>query len=391
MSAATTGVLQGRDILCFSHDWGGDPYSRTHLMRLLARENRVLWVNSIGCRAPTVSRADAGRVLRKLGAAARPLRRVEPNLYVLSPLALPFYDSPGVRRLNGHLLRIQLKRAMRRLGFQRPINWITIPTVAVVAGTLGEDQVIYHCCDENAAFPGHSARAVSELEAQLLRRADLVITSADLLYQAKRRLNPRTVLVRHGVDLDHFRRALAEETEVPHDIAALPRPILGYFGLIADWLDVELIAACAARLSRASIVLLGKVTTDVSALQAHPNVYLLGRKPYEELPRYCKAFDVALMPFRINELTLHANPLKVREYLAAGLPVVSTRLPEVELLDVCRIADDPESFVREIQAALAHPGPRMERSETVRSESWEARLQEIGRHLSNLRSEVEVA
>ena len=108
-----------------------------------------------------------------------------------------------------------------------------------------------------------------------------------------------------------------------------------------------------------------------------PNVHLLGRRPYSELPAYCKGFDVALIPFRINELTLNANPLKVREYLAAGLPVVSTPIPEVEVLGLCRVASDPESFLREVEEALLDPGPRVERSESIRHESWEARLDEI--------------
>ena len=129
-------------------------------------------------------------------------------------------------------------------------------------------------------------------------------------------------------------------------------------------------------------MVLGKATTDVSALASLPNVHLLGRKPYADLPAYCKGFDVALMPFRLNELTLNANPLKVREYLAAGLPVVSTPIPEVEVLGQCRIADGPAATIREIEAALADPGPSRSRSEAIRGESWEARLDEIRQHLA---------
>src|SRR5215204_1863301 len=106
-------TLRGRDILCFSHDWTGDPLSKTHLMRLLARDNRILWVNSIGYRAPTVSKADFGRILRKLKAATEPLREVEKNLFVLSPLAIPAWGSSRIRTLNSHLLRIQVRRAMK--------------------------------------------------------------------------------------------------------------------------------------------------------------------------------------------------------------------------------------------------------------------------------------
>jgi glycosyltransferase involved in cell wall biosynthesis len=375
-------LLRGRDILCFSHDWTGDPLSKTHLMRLLARDNRILWVNSIGYRTPTASKADASRALKKLVAAAGPLREPEPNIFVLNPLAIPAYGRPSVRALNRGLLKFQVLRAMRRLKFRRSINWVFNPAAAVIAGALGEETLIYHCVDEYTAFSGVSSGSLAEMEESLLRRADLVIVSADRLYQSKVRSNPRTVLVRHGVDHDHFRKALDARTRVPEAVATLPRPVIGFFGLIADWVDVGLMARVAEAYPGGSLVVLGKATTDVSALERLPNVHLLGRVPYDDLPAYCKGFDVALNPFRINELTLNANPLKVREYLAAGLPVVSTAIPEVEVLGQCRTAADGDAFLAEVAAALADPGPSAARSEAVRPESWAARLDEIRLHLA---------
>jgi glycosyltransferase involved in cell wall biosynthesis len=375
-------LLRGRDIICFSHDWSGDPLSKTHLMRLLARDNRVLWVNSIGYRTPTASKADVTRAFKKLAAAATPMSEPEPNIFVLNPLAVPAYGNPRVREINRHLLRFQVRRAMRKLGFKKPLNWVFNPAAAVIAGTLGEDKVIYYCVDEYTAFSGVSSSALADLEQQLMRRADMVIVSADLLYRSKSPFNPKTVVVRHGVDFEHFRRALDPATAVPAEIANLPRPVIGFFGLIADWVDLELMAHVAERYPQGSLVLLGKSTTDTSVLERLPNAHLLGRKTYESLPAYCKGFDVALMPFRINELTLNANPLKVREYLAAGLPVVSTAIPEVEILGQCRIGRDRESFLREVDAALADPGPSVARSEAIRHESWAAKLDEVRRHMA---------
>lgn len=379
-------MLRGRDILCFSHDWSGDPLSKTHLMRILARDNRVLWVNSIGYRTPTVSKADVGRAFRKLQAATSPLSEPEPNIFVLNPLAIPVYGRPRIRDLNRSLLRLQVKRAMRKLGFERPINFVFNPAAAVIAGALGEEQVIYYCVDEYTEFSGVSSNSLAELEQQLLRRSELVIVSAERLYQSKVKINPRTVLIRHGVDFDHFRKAVDPKTVIPDEMAKLPRPIIGFFGLIADWVDLELMAAVAKQYPHGSMVLIGKATTDTSVLEAVPNVHLLGRKPYDALPAYCKAFDVALMPFRINELTLNANPLKVREYLAAGLPVVSTAIPEVEVLGLCRIGHDRDSFLREVDIALQDPGPSVARSEAIRSESWSARVDELREHMAGLRN-----
>jgi glycosyltransferase involved in cell wall biosynthesis len=381
MTNSTTN-LRGRDMLCFSHDWSGDPLSKTHLMRLMARENRVLWVNSIGYRAPTASKADLSRAFWKLAAAASPLQEVEPNIFTLNPLAIPAYGNPGVRAFNRGFLRWQVKRAMRRLGFKRAINWVFNPAASVIAGELGEEMVIYYCVDEYTAFTGVDSNALGELERRLMQRSDLVIVSSDELYQSKAPFNPRTALVRHGVDYAHFRRALDAETIVPEEIGRLPRPVIGFFGLIADWVDVGLMASVAERFSTGSLVALGKATTDVSSLERLPNVHLLGRKPYSSLPAYCKGFDVALMPFRVNELTLNANPLKAREYLAAGLQVVSTAIPEVEAIGSCRIGRDRESFLFEVEQALLDPGPSVERSQAMRAESWEARLDKIREYVT---------
>lgn len=378
--------LRGQDMLCFSHDWTGDPLSKTHLMRLLARENRILWVNSIGYRRPTVTKADVHRAWRKLKAAAEPVREVERNIFVLNPLAIPAYEYPAVRSLNRIWLRQQVRSAMNKLQFRAPLNWVFNPAAEVVAGSLGEQQIIYYCVDEYTAFTGVSSDRLGALENRLIQRADTVLVSSDRLYQSKVAKNRRTFLVRHGVDFEHFQCALLAETSIPHEIATLPRPVIGFFGLVADWVDVELMAAVAKRFSQGSLVVVGKAIADVSALQRLPNVHLLGRKPYEELPNYCKGFDVALNPFRINELTLNANPLKVREYLAAGLPVVSTAIPEVQVLDHCRIGSNAADFIRQIELALLDPGPTQERSDSIRHESWAARLDEIRVHLAGKRS-----
>jgi glycosyltransferase involved in cell wall biosynthesis len=353
-------------------------------MRILARDNRVLWVNSIGYRAPTASKADISRAFKKLKAATNSLSEPERNIFVLNPIAIPVYGRPRIRNLNRALLRFQVKRAMRQLGFEQPINFVFNPAAAVVAGALGEKQILYYCVDEYTEFSGVSSSSLAELEQQLLRQSDLVIVSAERLYQSKVKTNPRTVLIRHGVDFDHFRKALDPETIVPEEIRDLPNPVIGFFGLIADWVDLELMAEVAKRYPNGSMVLVGKATTDTSVLEQLPNVHLLGRKPYASLPAYCKGFDVALMPFRINELTLNANPLKVREYIAAGLPVVSTAIPEVEVLGLCRIGRDHPSFIQEVELALQDPGPSVARSESIRSESWGARVDELRASLARL-------
>ena len=381
----TLKALRGRDLVVFSNDWDGDPLSKVHIMRILSRENRVLWVNSIGNRAPKANAHDLARIWTKLSKFVKDnLREVEPNLFVLAPLAVPFYGSEAVRTLNRHLLRAQVLRAMKRLHFKKPVSWSFLPASAPVSGTLGEDFVVYHCVDEFSAFSDTNGRHIAEMEHQLLRRADLVITSAERLRENKAKVNPRTVLVRHGVDFNHFVKACDPATPVPADIAKLPGPILGFFGLMADWVCQESLIAAAKAYPQGSVVIIGKVAPDcdVSELKKLPNVHFLGRKPYADLPGYCKAFDVSLMPFKVNELTLNANPLKVREYLAAGLHVVSTDIPEVRKVGLCKLASGPQDFPAKIAEALAEgAGPSRERAQRIYAESWDARVEEIRKYV----------
>lgn len=378
-------VLVNRDMLCFSHDWTGDPLSKTHLMRLLAEDNRILWVNSIGYRAPQATGKDLRRIFQKVGAALQPIREVEHNIFVLNPVAIPAWGSPLIRRLNASLLAAQVRRAMRKLGFSRPINWVFNPAAGIVAGRLGEERIIYYCVDEYTAFSGVQSNAISLVEQNLMSQADLVIVSAQNLYNSKKSTHAATVLVRHGVDYEHFRKSLDHSTVIPDALKRLPGPIIGYFGLISeDWVDIPLLVHVARCFPSASLVLLGKVAMDVSPLLAEPNIHLLGRQPYESLPAYCKGFDVTLIPFPISEVTLNANPLKAREYLAAGLPTISTAIPEVEILNACRIGHTPDEFVEQIREALKDPGPSSCRSDLMSQETWRNRLDDIRNHYREL-------
>jgi len=373
-------ALRGRDIVCFSHDWTGDPLSKTHLMRVLARDNRILWVNALPNRMPTAAAKDVSRIARKLKSFAEPVREVERNIFVLNPLVIPAYGNEAVVSLNRKFLVLQIRRSMRRLGFENVVNMVFNPAAGLIAGHLGESELIYYCVDEYTAFTGVAA-GLKEIEEELFRKADVVIVSAEKLLESKARFNPETHLIRHGTDWQHFRKAVDGKLDRPTDVADLPRPIIGFHGLIADWVDLELVKKIAAHFATGSVVLVGKHTIEAEAkvaeLRSIANVHVVGRKPYSELPAYCAAFDVAINPFVINELTLAANPLKVREYLAAGLPVVSTDIPEVRVLADVLVGESLDSFIEKIEYALAHAKPRAAVSDAIRAESWEAKVDEL--------------
>jgi glycosyltransferase involved in cell wall biosynthesis len=384
-------MIEGRDIICFSNDWDGDPLSKKHIMQRLAKRNRVLWVNSIGNRNPTASVHDLKRIIKKLTDFARGSRQVQEGIHVFAPLAVPFHGSAIARKVNRRALRWSVKRACRKLGFRNPITWTFVPATGEVAGSLDESTVIYHCVDEFSEFTGTDKTAILELERRLMEKSDYVIVSSDLLYKNKRSHNPNTFLVTHGVDVAHFRKACDPRTAVAKQMQSLRRPIVGFFGLIADWVDLDLIRFLALSRPDWSLVLIGKIVTDVKLFDDMPNVHLLGQKPYAELPSFAKAFDVAILPFVTNELTLAANPLKLREYVAAGLPVVSSALPEADKLKhALHIGHNQEEFLEIIDRIIAsgNTGPQLSISQSMDCESWDEKVEELSRIVAGMRKPV---
>ena len=348
-------------------------------MRVLAKDNRILWINAIANRMPTASGKDVSRIFKKIKSFMEPVREVEPNIFVLNPFEIPAYGSPAIVSANRRYLIRQVKTAMRGLGFSNVVNMVFNPAAGMIAGELGETELIYYCVDEYTAFTGSAA--LKDIEENLFRKSDLVVVSAEKLFESKHKYNANTHIIRHGTDWRHFRTAIDQELEIPADIADLPRPLIGFHGLLADWVDYELIKKTAEHFSTGSVVLVGKTSVDaeqkIKILNGVPNIHILGRKPYADLPAYCRAFDVALNPFEINELTLAANPLKVREYLAAGLPVVSTDIPEVRVLEDCLVGTDHDDFIAKIESALADPKLRKDVSDAIAHESWEAKVDEL--------------
>jgi glycosyltransferase involved in cell wall biosynthesis len=346
-------MMHGQNIVCFANDWDADPTSKHQVMKILSRTNRVLWVNSIGLRRPGASAGDASRILQKVKKFMQGPVSVTPNLYVVTPLVIPFHDIKGVPTFNAWFLARYIRHQADRLGMRDFQVWTFMPTTASIISRLRPQKVIYYCVDEWSAFSFLNAKLMEDMEVELIRQSDLVITSAEKLFQTKRALHAKTYLVSHGVDSEHFGKAISPETTVPKEIAQLTHPVIGFWGLIHEWIDIELIAEVAARRPQWSFVLIGKSGVDCSVLKRLPNVHLLGVQPYDTLPAFAKGFTVGMMPFRINRLTDNVNPIKLREYLAAGLPVVSTPLPEAKVYqNVVRFGSTAEEFVSALDEAV---------------------------------------
>ena len=380
-------MIEGNDIICFANDWDADPLSKKHIVLRLAQKNRVLWVNSTGNRNPTASVQDLRRVWKKVRQCFRGCRSVSRNISVFTPMIIPYHGIRAARWVNRRLLAWSLRRACRKLGFQNPITWTFVPSSADVVGSLGERLVIYHCVDEFSKFTGTNETAIIEMERRLMEKADMVVVSSSRLYETKRRYNPNTFLVTHGVDVAHFRNACLPAIEAPAECAELKHPVIGFFGLVADWVDLEVVRYLAASRPQWSLLLIGEIQTDTSALRKLPNVHLLGRRNYQTLPAYCKAIDVAILPFVVNELTVASNPLKLREYLAAGLPVVATPLPEVlKLGALVRMARTPGEFLNQIETLLneGKSGPDPAVSALMERESWDQKVEELSGIITGL-------
>ncbi|MBN1341046.1 MAG: glycosyltransferase [Phycisphaerae bacterium] len=373
-------MITGRNIICIASNWFYDPTSKHQVMKVLAERNHVLWVNYHGSRKVQASAADLRTAFKRLGEVLAGPQRVQPNITVLTPMVLPLPGSGLARRLNRRLLVRQIRRALRRLP-DRPVQlWSFAPDVAYLAGQFHEECLLYYCVDEFSEFAGYDAPTIRSLEKELIDRSDLVVTTSTRLQETKAPLHERTVLVPHGVDREHFARATDPATAIPDDVADLPHPILGFFGLIQEWVDLELIAEVARRKPDWSIVMIGELRVQTLPVAETGNLHLLGRRPYESLPGYCKAFDVGLIPFRASELTRNVNPIKLREYLAAGLPVVSTPLPEVVAYEpLVEIADGADAFVAACRRALDANGPDQvaRRQAAMARETWQAKVEQL--------------
>jgi nucleoside-diphosphate-sugar epimerase/glycosyltransferase involved in cell wall biosynthesis len=357
-------------------------------LRELARSRRVVWLNSIATRTPSLaSGRDLGKIGRKLREFTKGPVNVENDLWVYTPLALPFPHSSVARALNRDILRATIRMLRLRLGIQDFQLWTFLPNVGDYVGTLGEASSVYYCVDEWSMFGYLDREQTVAAERTLLAKVDAVFAINGALADAKRAVNPNTFESPHGVDHAQFARALSADTVVPADLEAIGHPRLGFYGTLRDWVDFELLAHIARARPSWQIVLIGQELCDTSAIRGLPNVHLLGQKPHHELPAYCKGFDVGIIPYRIDERMQFVNPLKLREYLSAGLPVVSTPVPEVKRYPkLARIAETPEQFVAAVEQALREgtAEKRAERSAAMIDETWAARVAKVESTLADL-------
>jgi glycosyltransferase involved in cell wall biosynthesis len=369
-------------ILFFGNDWFAENRTSSHhIARWLARYYRVYYIESPGLRAPQRS----GRDFKKIGVkllrffhGSRPTRE---GLKVRTLLQIPFHRFRVVKWVNRTLILLTIRWLLLRERISRPIAWFMVPHLSQVVGRLNESTSVYYCIDDYASLPGVNASAVKIMDEELTRRADVVFVASDTLLEAKQQLNPATFASPHGVDAEHFARAQDPGLSVPSDIAGLPGPVVGFFGLIERWINLGLVDYLAEQRPNWSFVLIGRVAVPDEELPRRPNIHYLGKKNYDDLPAYGRRFDAAIIPYHLNQQVYHANPIKLREYLAMGKPIVSVSTPEIDkYAEVVAIGRSNEDFLRKLDQALARPATEEEvgrRMARVAAETWDARLRRV--------------
>jgi len=365
----------------FGDDWGRHVSSMQHVFRHIIPTHDVFWVNSIGHRVPQLGLTDLRRAVEKgVRLARRPAPETTadgPQPELIEPKVLPWHHWSLVHRWNTRSLERSIRQTLHAAGVrERPVLVTGTPPSAGIVGRLDEVVSVYFCMDDFLHLPGVTTSMIGPLERRLLERVDVLVATAQSLVETKRPRSGVAHYLPQGVSYDHFR----SPQPLPEDLRELPRPWIGFAGAISDCCDLDLVDTLARSVPHGSVVLVGPVTlTDPRHLDrlTAPNIHQLGARPYATLPAYVQAFDVGIIPYVLNPWTQAVDPLKLLEYLAAGIPVVSTRLPEVEKYAAhVTIADTAEGFAAATRAAVdATPESRAEGQRAASRHDWSARAE----------------
>ncbi|MFT7579084.1 MAG: hypothetical protein ACI9MR_000746 [Myxococcota bacterium] len=363
------------DWIVLGDDWGRHPSTTQHLVRALPVEDRVVWVDSLGMRSPRLTAADARRITGKLGAQ---MQLTSPPLFPTSmsrrrfrhvkPLVLPFHQNFAAVRINRGLLGHLVARAAAELDMQDPVALVANPAGVLYLDSMKIRRSVYLRLDDYAAIPGVDPALIRSVEPLMFDRADLVVGSNPALIVGLRGLSR---YLPQGVDVAHFER-------VP--LTPPKSRVVGYYGSIASWLDFRLIVAIANHMQDWTFEFVGPVANDLVLPQLPDNVRLLGPSAYGQLPDRMVNWQAAWSPFKRTPQIEACNPLKIREYLAAGLPFASTPYPAAAAMgEHVTMVTDPIEFSRWLRLVVDQDdaAARQVRRQSQTGQGWSGRADAV--------------
>jgi glycosyltransferase involved in cell wall biosynthesis len=371
------------DVLCFGgEDWWY--HNRGHidmqLMQRFAKKGIAIYINSIIMQKLNLgrSRKFLQKFIRKAKSISKGLQKTKQGLWIYSPFSLPIQHISWMKWLNEILLQFQIWHVQKKIKMDTPVVWVACPSACDIAIKIKKKKLIYQRTDRFEDFPGVAGEGIKRYDQKLKANADMTVYVNRTLYEQEASQCKKAFYLDHGVDFEMFASAENSSTE-PSDIAGIPKPIIGFIGSIDDCNpDIEFLGKVADLLPRMSFALIGRSQTDCFCLISRKNIWLLGQKPYELVPEYGKCFDVAILPLKQNRWTQAVNPLKLKEYLALGKPIVSTPFPELQkYLDVVYEAKTPADFAQCIEKAIFENSPELvaKRRKKIEYASWDNKAQ----------------
>jgi len=380
-------MLAGHSMIYFAPGkWDGLWRNRQQLISVFARQNRVLFAELHPYLRPTLASLRRGELGRS-DLHRSSVRQISENLFVFRyPIWAPISGRFPLSWLTRTARQLSIRNALRKLQMSQPIVWFSLPGMVDLVKEIPPARLlVYHVVDEYTAYNGHtpsSRRQTEELEKEMMALVDMVVVVSKKLYEAKRLMNPNTYLVPNGVNYQVYTAALADP-HLPDDLRAIPPPRLGYSGLIGDRLDLGMLKELARENPEWSLVFIGKARVSQQAetwrtLLAMPNVHYLGLVEISRVPHYLKGFQVGLMPYAQSQESENISPLKLYDYLAAGLPIASVDIPAArEFSPHLHLADSPRNFAQAVRAALADTTPeRLQARRNIAAQhTWEARVE----------------
>ncbi|WP_343563409.1 glycosyltransferase [Kiloniella sp. b19] len=375
------------EMIVFGEDWGGHPSSTQHLIKRLLPAHKIVWINSLGLRRPTLSLRDGKRVINKLHAMCSPLdaqviREVQEQgasdvapCQIIAPKSISWPGNPLASQFNRLSLKKQIDETIARHNFKRPILWTSLPSAVDALECYPDYPVVYYCGDDFNALAGVDHEPVARMEQRLALRADLIITASRDLFE--RFPSHKTILLEHGVDYQHFSTPVSRAPDLPDH----PR-IAGFYGSLHDWLDQDMIATTARDLPDWKFVFIGDKHCDTGKLDSLDNIEFLGPRAHSRLPSYVQHWQASLLPFLDTPQIRACNPLKLREYLSAGKPVISTDFPAARSCgDRVRLVRSAADLTTALKA-MAAEGPKEAMPDTrMMVQSWENKARLLTDHL----------